>query len=275
VKALEARELLNATLPDFTLTKGKLYATVAGQKQLLDSSVKSFAVVDNTVTDLRTTGATYDYVNGAWQQLSSQGVQGLFTGVDAQGQPATISLFTDGTVDASNPAGVTSLGTDQGLVTGGVVEWLAGLDATGQMVNQALLPNGSTYEYANGTWSQMSSQGVQRLFPGVDAQGRPATITLNTDGSVYASNALGAVSLGTNMALVTGGVTQWFVGQDASGKVVNQAVLKNGSTYEYVGGAWAQMSSKGVRAFFTGVDAQSRPATITLRTNGAVYASNG
>jgi uncharacterized protein affecting Mg2+/Co2+ transport len=222
-----------------------------------------------------TNGSTYEYVNGAWSQMAGQGVLHLFTGVDGQGRPATVSLSSNGAVYAGNGQGTASLGTDAALAIGVVVQWFAGQDASGQVVNQVVLTDGSTYEYVNGAWSQMSSTGVQQFLPGVDAQGRPATITLLTTGAVYASNGEGASSLGTDAALATGVVAQWFVGQDASGQVVNQVVLTNGSTYEYVNGAWAQMASQGVQHLCAGVDAAGRPATITLYNTGAVNASNG
>jgi hypothetical protein len=57
LEALEARELLSANLPSFSLSNGNLYNTTISSTQPIDAGVQNFVAVNTQVFDHHTNGA--------------------------------------------------------------------------------------------------------------------------------------------------------------------------------------------------------------------------
>ena len=90
LECLEARELLTGTFPGFSLdNSGNLYNTTGTQPQLIDTGVRDFAVMSNTVYDLCTNGVV-EALNpdGSGKADWDEGV--LQMGVTGEGQLFTL-----------------------------------------------------------------------------------------------------------------------------------------------------------------------------------------
>jgi hypothetical protein len=179
-----------------------------------------------------------------------------------------VRLATDGSVTTTNVYGTESFAANSVLANGVITQWFTGPDTNGQIVNRIVLANGAAYEYdpAAAAWVQTDSQNTRHFYAGVDAEGRPATVRLATDGSVTTTNVYGTESFAANSVLANGVITQWFTGTDSTGQTVNQVVLAGGSVYEYDPALsnWQQIGTLSAEATTGGLVGIGTPHQFTL-----------
>src|SRR5262249_22610220 len=94
LEVLETREMLSANFPGYTLSGGNLYQTVGAQQQLIDTSVKDFAVLNNTVVDLHT-DQTLQTMNNDGSGKTTVGNNILFLAVAGNGDLVTLNTVGD------------------------------------------------------------------------------------------------------------------------------------------------------------------------------------
>ena len=158
VECLEAREVLSgAPIPGYALIGGNLFHTIASQQRLIDTSVKSFTVVQNQVFDLQT--------NGNVNLLNSDGSGKLQI---SSGDSSLVSDAT-GNVFALNPSNGTVYEHALGSSTAWSPTKATGVsslvsDATGNVF--VLNPSvGKVYEHVLGgsAWNFAGATGVSSL----------------------------------------------------------------------------------------------------------------
>jgi hypothetical protein len=180
----------------------------------------------------------YVFINGAWLQTAH-----FDNGVDVQGRPATVLVTTSGDIYARNALGSVLMGNERALANGGgVKQWFIGVNRYGEIANEVILNNGSTYaNKIDSTWESPDSANVpvDQFFAGVDLQGQPATMVVHLSGDIYARNGSSNQSLGNMPALVNNVVSKCIDGGvNASGQREIKVTLNNGTVYTYSNGEW-------------------------------------